>query len=91
MEHILNWAMFEAEQQVKKTDGTKRNRLTGMTKLSDASNAGTKNAKDCTLILTEGDFVKALAVAGLFVVGRNNFGVFPLRGKLRNVRDARHD
>ena len=91
MEHILNWAKFEAEQQVKKTDGTKRNRLTGMTKLSDASNAGTKNAKDCTLILTEGDFVKALAVAGLFVVGRNNFGVFPLRGKLRNVRDARHD
>ena len=91
MEHVLNWAMFKAEQQIKKTDGTKRTRLTGLAKLSDANNAGTKNAKDCTLILTEGDSAKALAVAGLSVVGRNNFGVFPLRGKLLNVRDARHD
>jgi DNA topoisomerase-2 len=29
-----------------------------------------------------------LAIAGLSVVGRNAFGVFPLRGKPRNVRDA---
>lgn len=28
---------------------------------------------------------QALAVAGLSVVGRDRFGVFPLRGKLRNV------
>lgn len=66
-------------------------RLTGLPKLSDANNAGTKNAKDCTLILTEGDSAKALAVAGLDVVGRNNFGVFPLRGKVLNVREARHE
>lgn len=65
--------------------------LTGLPKLADANNAGTKNAKDCTLILTEGDSAKALAVAGLGVVGRDNFGVFPLRGKLLNVREARHD
>jgi hypothetical protein len=38
--------------------------------------------------LTEGDSAKALAVAGLDVVGRDNFGVFPLRGKLLNVREA---
>lgn len=66
-------------------------RLTGLPKLADANNAGTKYAKDCTLILTEGDSAKALAVAGLGVVGRDNFGVFPLRGKLLNVREARHD
>lgn len=42
----------------------------------------------CTLILTEGDSAKSLAVSGLAVVGRDNFGVFPLRGKLLNVRDA---
>ncbi|CAE7773745.1 TOP2, partial [Symbiodinium necroappetens] len=29
----------------------------------------------------------ALAVAGLGVVGRDRYGVFPLRGKLRNVRE----
>ncbi|KAG5654332.1 hypothetical protein H0H81_004286 [Sphagnurus paluster] len=91
IDNILNWAKFKADQQIKKTDGTKRSRLTGLTKLSDANNAGTKHAKDCTLILTEGDSAKALAVAGLGVVGRDNFGVFPLRGKLLNVREAKHD
>jgi hypothetical protein len=65
--------------------------LVGLTKLSDANNAGTRLAKDCTLILTEGDSAKALAVAGLGVVGRDFFGVFPLRGKLLNVREAKHD
>ena len=62
-----------------------------MTKLADANNAGGRHSERCTLILTEGDSAKALAVAGLGVVGRDNFGVFPLRGKLLNVRDARHD
>ncbi|KAJ7356666.1 DNA topoisomerase II [Mycena albidolilacea] len=91
IEHILNWAQFKADQQNKKTDGTKRSRLTGLPKLADANNAGTKHGKDCTLILTEGDSAKSLAIAGLSVVGRDNFGVFPLRGKLLNVREARHD
>lgn len=65
----------------------------------------------CTLIITEGDSAKALAVAGLSIVGRatackgcarhphtgcrtvdrrDHYGVFPLRGKLLNVRDAAH-
>lgn len=61
-----------------------------MTKLSDANNAGGRNASKCTLILTEGDSAKALAIAGLSVAGRDNFGVFPLRGKLLNVREANH-
>ncbi|KAG1725573.1 DNA topoisomerase [Suillus paluster] len=91
IDHVLNWAKFKADQQIKKTDGSKRNRLAGMTKLADANNAGTKHAERCTLILTEGDSAKALAVAGLGVVGRDNFGVFPLRGKLLNVREAKHD
>jgi DNA topoisomerase II len=65
--------------------------LTGLPKLSDANNAGTKNAKNCTLILTEGDSAKSLAVAGLAVVGRDDYGVFPLRGKMLNVREAKHD
>lgn len=30
--------------------------------------------KDCTLILTEGDSAKALAVAGLAVIGRDKYG-----------------
>ena len=66
-------------------------RISGITKLEDANNAGGRNAKRCTLILTEGDSAKALAVSGLGVVGRDDYGVFPLRGKLLNVREAAHD
>lgn len=40
------------------------------------------------MILTEGDSAKALAMAGLSVVGRDYYGVFPLKGKLLNVREA---
>jgi len=69
---------------------SKRNRLTGVAKLEDANDAGSKNSLDCTLILTEGDSAKTLAVSGLGVVGRDRYGVFPLRGKLLNVREASH-
>ena len=41
--------------------------------------------------MTEGDSAKALAVSGLGVVGRDHYDVFPLRGKLLNVRQATHD
>jgi DNA topoisomerase-2 len=56
--------------------------------LEDANEAGGRRASECSLIVTEGDSAKALAVAGLAVVGRDLYGVFPLRGKLLNVRDA---
>lgn len=62
-------------------------KIKGIPKLEDANLAGSKRAADCTLILTEGDSAKALAVSGLAVVGRDKYGVFPLRGKLLNVRD----
>ncbi|GAA95892.1 uncharacterized protein L969DRAFT_82619 [Mixia osmundae IAM 14324] len=88
VDNVLNWAKFKEEQQLKKTDGHKRSRITGISKLEDANQAGTKNGRNCTLILTEGDSAKALAVSGLEVVGRDTFGVFPLRGKLLNVRES---
>ena len=64
--------------------------IPGVPKLDDANNAGTKHSLNCTLILTEGDSAKTLAISGLSVVGRDNYGVFPLRGKMLNVRDASH-
>ncbi|KAI8620983.1 DNA topoisomerase [Chytriomyces sp. MP71] len=88
IESILAVAKFKSDQAMKKTDGHKRSRISGITKLDDANNAGTKSGSQCTLILTEGDSAKSLAVSGLAVVGRDNFGVFPLRGKLLNVREA---
>ncbi|PWN25684.1 type II DNA topoisomerase [Jaminaea rosea] len=91
VDNVLSFAKFQQEKQLKTTDGHKRQRITGITKLEDANNAGTRKGRECTLILTEGDSAKALAVSGLTEVGRDNYGVFPLRGKLLNVREAGHD
>ena len=56
--------------------------------MEDANDAGSRNSENCTLIITEGDSAKSLAMAGMEVVGRDRFGVFPLKGKLLNVREA---
>lgn len=87
---VLQWAKAkESIDMKKKMKATgSRTRLLDVPKLEDANLAGTKNSEECTLILTEGDSAKALAVAGLSIVGRDRFGVFPLRGKPLNVRDA---
>ena len=58
-----------------------------------ANNAGTKKSSDCTLILCEGLSAKTYAVVGIDVGvgkhrGRDWFGIYPLRGKLLNVRNA---
>ena len=92
VESLVNWA--RAKEKVNflgkmKTSKTSMKRLLGIPKLEDANDAGDLAlSKECTLILTEGDSAKALAVAGLAVVGRDKYGVFPLRGKPLNVRDA---
>ena len=69
--------------------GKKSSRLLGIEKLEDANMAGTKDFEKCTLILTEGDSAKSLAMAGIEVVGRDYYGCFPLRGKVLNVRGAK--
>ncbi|KAL8807981.1 MAG: hypothetical protein Q9200_004467 [Gallowayella weberi] len=88
--NILHFAQQKADQILKKSDGNRRNRMDNA-KLVDANWAGTKNGHLCTLILTEGDSAKGLAMAGRNVVSADRFGVFPLRGKLLNVRDATID
>ena len=93
VESCIAWAQAKSKVQLnklKKGSGPKNSKLRGIAKLDDANNAGGKAAKDCTLIVTEGDSAKALAISGLSVVGRDSYGVFPLRGKLLNVRDASH-
>ncbi|VCX40920.1 unnamed protein product [Gulo gulo] len=91
VESILNWVKFKAQIQLnKKCSAVKHNRIKGIPKLDDANDAGGRNSNECTLILTEGDSAKTLAVSGLGVVGRDKYGVFPLRGKILNVREASH-
>ncbi|RWW20128.1 hypothetical protein GW17_00015772 [Ensete ventricosum] len=59
---LLTWADFKQSKELKKTDGAKRQRITGIPKLEDANDAGGRNSDKCTLVLTEGDSAKALAV-----------------------------
>uniref|UniRef100_H3D5N4 DNA topoisomerase 2 n=1 Tax=Tetraodon nigroviridis TaxID=99883 RepID=H3D5N4_TETNG len=89
VESIMNWVKFKAQSQLnKKCSAVKHTKIKGVPKLDDANDAGGKNSIGCTLILTEGDSAKTLAVSGLGVVGRDRYGVFPLRGKMLNVREA---
>uniref|UniRef100_A0A6Q2XYK6 DNA topoisomerase 2 n=1 Tax=Esox lucius TaxID=8010 RepID=A0A6Q2XYK6_ESOLU len=91
VESILNWVKFKAQTQLnKKCSSVKHSKIKGIPKLDDANDAGGKHSSECTLILTEGDSAKSLAVSGLGVIGRDRYGVFPLRGKILNVREATH-
>ena len=82
-------ALLDAKtaRDAKKTDGKKRSTVRGIPKLDDAEWAGTVKSAECTLILTEGDSAKTTAISGLKVVGRERYGVFPLKGKILNVKD----
>ena len=90
IENILHFAEQKADQILKKSDGSRRSRIDNP-KLTDANKAGTKDGYQCTLILTEGDSAKGLAIAGRSIVSPDLFGVYPLRGKMLNVRDASID
>jgi len=87
-DELLALSKFKEMKELAKTDGTRKSKITGIPKLDDANKAGTVHSGKCTLIVTEGDSAKTLAVAGLSVVGRDHYGVFPLRGKCKNVRDV---
>ena len=59
-----------------------------------ANNAGKKHSEKCSLILCEGLSAKTYAVQGIQVglnglKGRDWFGIYPLRGKLLNVRNSK--
>lgn len=70
----------------KKTDGAKTRSIRGIPKLVDANRAGTSRSGECTLILCEGDSAKAGIISGLAKTDRDIIGVYPMRGKLFNVR-----
>ncbi|KAI9171228.1 DNA topoisomerase 2 [Paramyrothecium foliicola] len=90
LEKIVDFAERKADKMMAKSDGSKRSRVSNA-KLVEANFAGTKRGHECTLILTEGDSAKGLAVSGRAILDPDRIGVFPLRGKLLNVRDASID
>ena len=88
IDRVVSLSNVATEKGMKKTDGTKRTTINGIPKLDDAEWAGTAKSEQCVLILTEGDSAKAMAIAGLSSVGRQKYGVYPLRGKVLNVCDV---
>ena len=87
IDNILYIAEAKEKKSMSKTDGKKVNRVI-IPKLDDANKAGSKESSKCVLILTEGDSAKTTAVSGLSVVGREYYGIFPLKGKVLNTRTA---
>jgi DNA topoisomerase-2 len=70
----------------KKTDGSKTKTVRGIANFIDANDAGGIRSKDCVLILCEGLSALSGVVSGLSSKDRNKYGIYPLKGKLLNVR-----
>jgi DNA topoisomerase II len=89
IEGVINWV--EAKQNAKLANQTKKKNRPKIRKLDDANKAGSSKANQCALFLTEGDSAKSTAMRGLSVLGRDYYGVYPLKGKPLNVRDVTKD
>ena len=97
---IMKWSVVENIKNLVK--GKELNALKKIEKkkgfvkiegLDQANLAGTKNSHQCSLILCEGDSAKTFAVKGIQTgvggrKGRDYFGIYPLRGKVLNVRNS---
>lgn len=97
---ICKWSSFSNIENIikskemavlKKSEKKKKNvKIEGY---DPANNAGGKFSNECTLILCEGLSAKTYAVSGIDKgvydkKGRDWFGVYPLRGKVLNVRNS---
>jgi DNA topoisomerase-2 len=77
---------IKENKAAKKSDGTKTKNIRGIPKLIDANWAGTEKSSQCMIIFCEGDSAKAGIVSGLSSEDRNTIGVYPMKGKILNVR-----
>ena len=81
----------EAGKTKKKMDGSKTRSVRGINNFVDANFAGTDKSNDCVLILAEGLSAMSGIVSGLQSDDRNFIGIYPLKGKVLNVRGATRD
>ena len=86
MDAALQLTEVKENKAAKKTDGTKTKSIRGIPKLTDANWAGTDKSKECLVIFCEGDSAKAGIISGLSSDDRNIIGVYPMKGKILNVR-----
>ena len=81
-----NLTEVKENKAAKKNDGTKCKTIRNIPKLVDANFAGTAKSKECILILCEGDSAKSGIISGLSREDRNIIGVYPMKGKMFNIR-----
>ena len=86
METACSLTEAKESKLAKKTDGSKTRNVRGIANFVDANLSGTVNSKDCILILCEGLSALSGIVSGLSSDDRNTIGIYPLKGKLLNVR-----
>ena len=86
METACSISEIKDMKAAKKTDGSKTKTIRGINNLIDANLAGTVKSKDCILVLCEGLSAMSGIVSGLSSDDRNTMGIYPLKGKLLNVR-----
>lgn len=76
----------ENKNAAKKTDGAKIKTIRGINNFIDANYGGSDKSSECILILCEGLSAMSGIVSGLSSDDRNTIGIYPLKGKLLNVR-----
>ena len=98
---ILKWSVIDEIKRSKELGALKKierkkKQFVKIEGLDPANNEGGKHSSECTLILVEGLSAKTYAVQGIEVgafgkSGRDWFGIYALRGKVLNVRNAKTD
>ena len=86
MATACNLTEVKENKALKKSDGSKCKTIRNIPKLVDANYAGTAKSAQCVLILCEGDSAKSGIISGLSREDRNFIGVYPMKGKMFNIR-----
>ena len=86
MDMAMSLTEAKEKKLAKKSDGAKTKSIRGVANLIDANLSGTADSKNCILILCEGLSALSGIVSGLSSEDRNTIGIYPLKGKLLNVR-----
>ena len=86
MEQACALSEIKDARKAKKNDGAKTRTVRGIANFVDANHAGGAASGSCILILCEGLSAMSGVISGLSSEDRNIIGVYPLKGKLLNVR-----
>lgn len=88
IQSILEWVQMREQAALNKLNTKSAGKTIRVDKLVDAHQAGTVNGYKCALCIAEGDSARGTVLTGLSEVGRDYWGVFPIKGRPLNVRDV---